>query len=69
MERIVSGRFRTCPRTKARSHATDIINELTICLVSGLNHSSLVIGRSVHDTVEANLELAEEGVDLKHRLV
>lgn len=69
MERIVTRRFRTWPWTKARSHGTDIFNELTICLVSGLNHSSRVIGRSVHDAVEANLELAEEGVDLKHRLV
>jgi len=69
MEVLVRVRFRTWPRTEARSHATDVFNELTICLVSGLDHSSRVVGSSVHDRVEANLELAEEGVDLKHRVV
>jgi len=69
MELLVRVRFRTWPWTEARSHTTDVFNELTICLVSGLDHSSRVVGSSVHDVVEANLELAEEGVDLKHRIV
>ena len=34
-------------------------------LVSSLDHSSWVIGCSVHDSINTNIELVEEGVNLK----
>ena len=63
-------RSRTWPWAKAGSHTTDVFDELTICLVSGLDHSSRVAGYSSHDgIVNANVEFTEESMDLDQRIL
>ena len=58
-------RSRTWPWTEAGSHTADIFDKLTICLVSGLDHSSRVAGYSSHDgIVNANVEFTEESMNI-----
>jgi len=67
--RIVSAQTRTWLWTKARSHITNVFDELTTRLVGSLGHSSQFAECSFHnDILNANMEPGE-GEDLNQRVL